>query len=130
MVNVPETGPPPDTVKPGSDARLMVNGDVMQLSPTGRLTPNTVRLVICRVTVAVLVIPVAVTVPVAGATWLITVVADTGMKPSTVVEAVAGGMVRVADDVPVLRSTVADSVPDPRSRVVFSLAMVAVPVSG
>src|SRR5262249_48505311 len=72
--------------------------------------------VIVRGTLAVLVIvPVpAFTVRVAGPFWTISVVALTGMKPSSVTDAVAGGRVSVDEDVPVVRSTVEDRVPSTR----------------
>src|SRR5690349_15447523 len=109
IVNVPLTGPPPPTVKPGPELRLTLNGVVWQLLPTGRLRPPTTSFVILRVTLAVLVMVFALrsTVPEAGPFWIISVVALTGTRPSTLVDAVAGGRVSVDVDVPVVRSTAA-----------------------
>jgi hypothetical protein len=99
--------------------------------PTGRLTPNTVRLVIFSETLAVLVIVFVVrfTVPVAGPFWTISVVAVTGTMPNSLTDTVAGGSDRVDVDVPVVRSTVAARVPEPRFTVVFSFLRNVVPVS-
>src|SRR5690349_9873057 len=107
----------------------MLNGVVSQLLPTGRFSPPTVRFVILRVTLAVLVMVFALrlTVPEAGPFWIITVVALTGTRPSTLVDAVAGGSVSVEVEAPVVRSTLAARVPDPRFTVVLSLAMYVVP---
>jgi len=107
------------------------NGEVWQLLPAGRRIPETVRLVILRVTLAVLVIVLVVvlTVPLAGPFWIISVVALTGMMPSSLVDTVAGGRVRVDEDVPVVRSTVEARAPELRFTVVLSFLMNVVPVS-
>src|SRR5271169_180924 len=100
----------------------MANGLVWQLLPTGTLRPKIVRLVIFSVTLAVLVIVfvLVLTVPVAGPFWIISVVAVTGIRPSSFTDAMAGGRVSVDVDVPVVRSTVEARVPAPRFTVVLS----------
>ena len=122
---MPLTGPPPLTVKPGPELMPMLNGLVWQLLPTGRLMPNTVRLVIFRLTFAVLLIVFALklTVPAALPFWMISVVAVTGMTPNSYTDTVAGGSVSVDCEAPVVRSTVAARFPEPRFTVVLSLAM-------
>ena len=72
---------------------------------------------------------VVFTVPAAGPFWIISVVALTGMTPSSLVDTVAGGRVSVDEDVPVVRSTVEARVPEPRFTVVLSFLMNVVPVS-
>src|SRR5581483_3290331 len=131
MVNVPLSGPPPPMVKPGCELIVTLNGLVSQLLPIGTLRPKMLRLVSFSVTVEVLVIVfvLRLAVPVAGPSWIISLVAVTGMTPNSLAEIVDGGRDRVAVCVPVVRSTAADRVPAPRLTVVFSFLMNVVPVS-
>src|SRR6266568_4207136 len=119
------------TVKPGPELSVTENGEVWQFPPRGAAMPAIVRLVIFRVTLAVLVIVfvLRLTVPVAGPFWIISVVATTGMMPNSFTDAVAGGRVSVDEDAPVVRSTVEARVPEPRFTVVLSFLMNVVPVS-
>ena len=40
IVELPETGPPPPTVKPEPELRVTENGEVWQLLPTGKADPG------------------------------------------------------------------------------------------
>src|SRR5215475_1698003 len=68
--------------------------------------------------------------PVAWPTWLNAVVAVTGMSPNCLNEAVAGGSVKVADSLPVLRFTDDFSVPGPSATLALTLLITVFPVTG
>src|ERR1700685_4828008 len=110
----------------------MVVGEVSQDGPTRIGTPATFRLVSLIVSVAVVVtaLVVKLTVPVAVPSWIISVVAVTGISPSSLNDPVAGGSVSVPVSVDVVRSAVVLSVPGPRSIVEPIALMKVLPVTG
>ena len=110
----------------------MVAGEVSQDGPTRIGIPATLRLVSLIVSVAVVVtaLVVKLTVPVAVPSWIISVVAVTGTRPSSLNDPVAGGSVSVPVSVDVVRSAVVLSVPGPRSIVEPIALMKVLPVTG
>src|SRR3984885_3697835 len=110
----------------------MVAGEGSQDGPTRIGTPATFRLVSLIVSVAVVVTALVVkfTVPVAVPSWIISVVAVTGISPSSLNDPVAGGSVSVPVSVDVVRSAVVLSVPGPRSIAPPIALMKVLPVTG
>src|SRR5215831_16502870 len=100
--------------------------------PTGMLMPAARRLVTFSVSCAVVrtVLVLTSTVPVAWPAWTSSVVAVTGMIPSSRNDPVAGGSVRVPVRAEVVRSAVAASVPGPRATVELIALMKVLPVTG
>src|SRR5215813_13102603 len=100
--------------------------------PTGTGRPATVSFVTWMLMEAfVVTAPVLrLTDPVALPTWLKAVVAVTGMSPNCLNEAVAGGSVKVADSLPVLRFTDDFSVPGPSATFALTLLITVFPVTG
>jgi hypothetical protein len=123
-VKEPATVPPDRRLNPGCELTVTVIGlRVWQLLPTGIDRPPSFRLVIFMLNsdVTLTVFALRLAVPVAVPTGVIAVVADTGMKPNSLNEAVAGGSVSVdAVTAPVVRSTVLDRVPGPSGTVARS----------
>src|SRR5580693_1929584 len=110
----------------------MVAGEVSQDGPTKIGTPATFRLVSLIVSAAVVVtaLVVKLSVPVAVPSWIISVVAVTGISPSSLNDPVAGGSVSVPVSLDVLRSAVVLSVPGPMSIVEPIALMKVLPVTG
>src|SRR5215831_19887444 len=103
-------------LKPGWLASATEAGVALShAEPTGTGSPATDRLVICSVMLDMVVTaPVfRSTVPVVGPFWMNATVAVTGIRPSSLNDPVAGGRFRLAVTTPVLRSTLARSVPGP-----------------
>src|SRR5579863_7902920 len=103
-----------------------------QTGPTGTGSPDTVRLVTCRVMVDVTATaPVLrLTVPVAGPSWMKATVAVTGTMPSSVKDPVAGGSLRLPVTAPVLRFTLDRRVPGPRGTVALAALINVLPLIG
>src|SRR5262252_8208588 len=120
-------------LNPGWLATLMVAGVALsQAGPTGTGTPDTDRLVICRVIRAVVVTaPVLrLTFPVASPSWMKAVVAVTGTRPSSLNDPVAGGRIRDAFSAPVVASTVDFRTPGPSATVAFWDLINVLPCTG
>src|SRR5215468_10667631 len=100
--------------------------------PTGTGSPDTDRLVICRVILDIVVTaPVfRSTVPVVGPFWMNATVAVTGIRPSSLNDPVAGGSLRLAVTAPVLRFTLDRSVPGPSVTVALAALMTVLPFTG
>src|ERR1700683_5596692 len=110
----------------------MVVGEVSQDGPTRIGTPATFRLVSLIVSVAVVVtaLVVKLTVPVAVPSWIISVVAVTGISPSSLNDPVAGGSESVPVSVEVVRSAVVLSDPGPRAIDELTALMNVLPLTG
>src|SRR5580692_10897770 len=100
--------------------------------PTGTGSPPTDRLVICRVMLdMVATAPVLrLTVPVVGPSWMKATVAVTGTTPSSLKDPVAGGRLRLAVTLPVVRFTLDRSVPGPRVTVALAALRNVLPFTG
>src|SRR5690348_16473029 len=120
-------------LKPGWLASETVAGVALShAGPTGTGSPDSDRLVICRVMLEeVVTAPVfRSTFPVVGPFWMKATVAVTGIRPSSLNDPVAGGRLRLAVTLPLLRFTLDRSVPGPRGTVAFAALMKVLPFTG
>src|SRR5262250_447009 len=109
--------PPLTMLNPGRLASGTAAGvSLSHAEPTGTGSPATDRLVICNVMLDIVVTAPVLrsTVPAVGPFWMKATVAVTGTRPSSLNDPVAGGSFRLAVTAPVVRFTLALSVPGPR----------------
>src|SRR5690348_12203009 len=120
-------------LKPGWLASETVAGVALShAGPTGTGSPDSDRLVICRVMLEeVVTAPVfRSTFPVVGPFWMKATVAVTGIRPSSVNDPVAGGRLRLAVTLPLLRFTLDRSAPGPRGTLALAALMNVLPFTG
>src|SRR5215469_11555366 len=120
-------------LNPGWLVRVIDAGVALsQAGPTGTGMPATDRLVICRVIFDVVVTAPVLrsTFPVVGPFWMNAAVAVTGIRPSSLNDPVAGGRFRLAVTAPVLRSTLARSVPGPSLMLALGALRNVLPCTG
>src|SRR5215472_4905785 len=120
-------------LKPGWLASATEAGVALsQEGPTGTGRPPTDRLVICNVMLDMVVTaPVfRSTFPVVGPFWMNATVAVTGIRPNSLNDPLAGGRLRLAVTLPLLRFTLDRSAPGPSVTVALGALRNVLPFTG